>query len=154
MLDHKKMFYNLIVSVFLTIVLIAITNVPQIGQIPLFVIQVIISLMIMFINRDILKSGFVSAIRLAPNMDTLVCLGALVSFIYSVAVSVINIIYYKGSTEYIGESEMYFATCAVILTLVLVGKYLEALAKGRSSNAIRDLTDMSPKTATILVNGQ
>ena len=152
--DHKKTFTTLIISTFLTVVLIVIPQIPGIGQILLYVLQVIITLSVMFINRSIFADGLSSLIRRRPGTDTLACLGSIISFLYSAVMYMINIIYYKGSTEYVGESDLYFAFSAVILTLALVGKYLEALAKGRSSDAISDLIDMSPKTATVLVNGQ
>lgn len=163
--DHKKMLTNLIVSAVLTLILFYLSTGHELlglpfpealrtGQVALFVIQLVLTLLVILINRHIFINGFTSLVRRSPNMDTLVSLGALAAFIYSTAVSVINIIYYKGSTEYIGDTDLYFESSAMILTLILVGKYLEELARGKTSSAIKDLSDMSPKSALLLDNGQ
>ena len=155
MSEYKKMTKVLLLSVILTIALIILSLFQDMtGQIPLFVIRCILSLAVIFLNRKIFINGLSPVIHASFNMDTLVSLGAAVAFIYSVAVSIINIIYYKGSTEYIGESELYFESCAIILTLVLAGKVLEEVTRGKTSNALDDLADMSAKTALLLVNGQ
>ena len=155
MSEYKKMTKALLVSVILTIVLIILSLFQDlIGQIPLFVIRCILSLAVIFLNRRIFINGLSCVLHASFNMDTLVSLGAAVAFIYSVAVSIINIIYYKGSGEYIGESELYFESCAIILTLVLAGKVLEEITRGKTSNALNDLADLSAKTALLLINGQ
>ena len=165
MRDYRKMLTDLIVSAVLTLILVylsighSLLNLPFPGflrnsQMLLFVCQMVLSVLVMIINRNVFISGFSSLFKRNPNMDTLVCLGALAAFIYSAATSVINMIYYKGSEEYIGETELYFGSSAIILTLILVGKFLEELAKGKTSSAVKDLSDMSPKTALILRNGQ
>ncbi|MBR1910194.1 MAG: Cu2+-exporting ATPase, partial [Lachnospiraceae bacterium] len=120
----------------------------------LYILQIFLSLSVIFINRRLFAGGIISFIRLAPNIDSLVVIGASAAFIYSTVISLINVIYYKNADEYIGESELYFESCAMILTLVAVGKLLEEVAKGKTSNALKDLSDMSPKTALLLVNGQ
>ncbi len=153
MSDHKKMLMDLLASAFLTLMLFLLPSILGSDQIILFILQIIITLLVMFINRKLFASGITSLIKRSPNVDALFCIGVIASFIYSIVVSIINIIYYKGSTEYIGESELYFASSALILTIILVGKYLEELAKGRTSSAIKDLADMSPKTAILMVNG-
>lgn len=155
MSEYKKMTKVLLLSVILTVVLIILSLFQDLmGQIPLFIIRCLLSLAVIFLNRKIFINGLTPVIHASFNMDTLVSLGAIVAFIYSVAVSIINIIYYKGSTEYIGESELYFESCAIILTLVLAGKVLEEITRGKTSNALSDLTDMSAKTALLLVSGQ
>ncbi len=153
MSDHKKILRALVVSAFLTLVLFLLPSFLSGDQIILFTLQIIISLLVMFINRDIFINGIRSLFSRTPNVDALFSIGVIAAFIYSIVVSVINIIYYKGSTEYIGESELYFSSSALIMTIILVGKFLEELARGRTSSAINDLTDMSPKTAILLVNG-
>ena len=98
MSEYKKMTKVLLLSVILTIALIILSFFQDlIGQIPLFVIRCILSLAVIFLNRRIFINGLSPVLHAAFNMDTLVSLGAAVAFIYSVAVSIINIIYYKGS---------------------------------------------------------
>ncbi|MBO4904076.1 MAG: copper-translocating P-type ATPase [Lachnospiraceae bacterium] len=155
MSDYKKMTKVLFLSVILTIILVLLSLFQdQIGQIPLFIIRSILSLVVIFLNRRIFINGLVPVIRGSFNMDTLVSLGAGAAFIYSIVISVINMIYYKGSTEYIGESELYFESCSIILTIVLAGKVLEEITRGKTADAVKDLADMSPKTALLLDNGQ
>lgn len=156
---------NLIISVVLTLILFYLSTGHSLFALPfpevlrsdyilLYVLQIILSLSVIYINRRLFLSGLSSLIHFAPNIDSLVVLGASAAFIYSTVVSLINIIYYKNADEYIGDSELYFGSCAMILTLVAVGKLLEEITKGRTSNAIRELSDLSPKTALLLENGQ
>lgn len=163
--NHARLLRKLIVSAVLTLILVYLSTGHGMFDLPfpsifveepviLFAVETVLSLAVMIINRELFASGFVSLLNRRPNMDTLVILGALTAFIYSAATSVINIIYYKNPGEYTGETELYFESCALILTIVLVGKYFEALAKGKTTSAIADLIDMSPKTALILEGGQ
>ncbi|MBR2529515.1 MAG: copper-translocating P-type ATPase [Lachnospiraceae bacterium] len=156
---------KLTVSVVLTALLVYLSTGHALFDLPfpgilrespvvLFTLQVILALLVLFVNRHVFTSGIKAAIHLSPNMDTLVVLGVLSSFIYSTVISVINLIYYKGADEYIGETDLYFETGAIILTLVLVGKFLEDTAKGKTSGALRELSDMSPKSAILLRKGQ
>ena len=156
---------KLTVSVVLTALLVYLSTGHALFDLPfpgilrespvvLFTLQVILALLVLFVNRHVFTSGIKAAIHLSPNMDTLVVLGVLSSFIYSTVISVINLIYYKGADEYIGETDLYFETGAIILTLVLVGKVLEDTAKGKTSGALRELSDMSPKSAILLRKGQ
>ena len=163
--DSGKMLRALILSAVMTLILVylsmgsAVFDIPLLpflrdNQILLFIIQIILTLIVIFLSRRYFISGYVSLFHLKPNMDTLVAIGATASFIYSIVMAAINISYYTNASEYIGESELYFATTALILTFVLAGKYLEELARGKTSDALRDLADMSPKTALLLENGQ
>jgi len=120
------------------------------NNIILYVIEMVLSLAVLIINGSIFKNGFKSIIHRAPNMDALVMLGAICSFLYSAIVSVRNIIFYGNMGEYIGETDIYFETAAMIVTLVSVGKLIEEMAKGRTTDAINGLTDLSPKTALLL----
>ena len=128
-------------------------NLPG-GQIIIYILQILLSLAVIFVSREIFISGLSSLFHLSPNMDSLVCLGALAAFLYSAVFSMISIIYYNGASEYTGDNDLYFESCSIILTLVLLGKLLEEIAKGRTSNAIKGLTDLSPKTALVIQNGQ
>ena len=165
MSDQSKMKRDLIISAVLTLILFCLGtghglfNLPfpeslRNNQVLLFIIRVILSLSVIIVNRHLFAKGISSIIRLAPDMDSLVVLGASAAFIYSTVISVINIIYYKSADEYIGDSELYFESSAMILTIVAIGKLLEEIAKGKTSDAIKDLSDMSPKSALLLVNGQ
>ncbi len=165
MSDHRKMKRDLIVSVFLTLILFYLGMGQNLFDLPypevlrsapvlLFMIRLILSLSVILVNRRLFTKGLSSIIHLSWDMDFLVILGASAAFIYSIVISLINIIYYKNANEYIGESELYFESCAMILTIVAAGKLLEEVAKGRATDAIKDLSDMSPKTALLLDNGQ
>lgn len=116
----------------------------------LYAIQMILSLSVIAINSQYFVSGIKSIIHKAPNMDALISMGALAAFLYSAVVSVNNIIFYGNMGEYIGKSDIYFETSAMILVLVSIGKLIEEMAKGKTTDAIKDLTDMTPKTALIL----
>ncbi len=165
MTDSNKMLKHLIVSVAVTLILVylsmgnALFDLPladflRSNQILLFAIQLVLTLIVIFINRRYFISGYSSLFHLHPNMDTLVALGATASFVYSITLSVIDLIYYTNAGEYTGETELYFASTALILTFILIGKYLEESARGKTSDALRDLEDMSPKTAILLKRGQ
>lgn len=116
----------------------------------LYVIQMVLSLAVIAINSHYFASGIKSIIHRAPNMDALISLGSLSAFLYSAVVSVNNIIFYGNMGEYVGKSDIYFETSAMILVLVSVGKLIEEMAKGKTTDAIKGLIDMSPKTALIL----
>ncbi len=151
---QKKMLTDLIISAALTAVLFILpVSIPD-SPVVLFVAEAAASVLVLFVCRDLFKSGFGAIIKRLPNMDTLVCLGALAAFLYSAAISAINLIYYNGAGEYTGEKELYFGSFAMILTLVLIGKLLEEIARGKTSDAIRSLADMTPKTALLLRGGQ
>ncbi|HEX9058733.1 MAG TPA: copper-translocating P-type ATPase, partial [Clostridia bacterium] len=83
-----------------------------------------------------------------PNMDVLVAVGTTVTYLYSIYTSI-----YDSSAIYYGMKNIYFEASSTIITLVLLGKYLESVAKGRTSRAIRSLIDLKPKTARVLREG-
>ena len=103
-------------------------------------LQLILTTIIIIINNRFFTSGIKSALHLAPNMDTLVSLGAGVSYIYSIWVLI------AGATSH----DFYFESVAMILTLITVGKMLEARSKGKTTDALRGLMKLAPKTATII----
>ena len=107
--------------------------------------QLVLTLIIMIINKRFFTSGIKSALHLAPNMDTLVALGAGVSFIYSVW-TLIAITFTKSSASH----DFYFESAAMILTFITVGKMLEARSKGKTTDALKGLMKLAPKTATIM----
>ncbi len=108
--------------------------------------QMLLSAIVLVINQRFFVNGFKGAVKGAPNMDTLVALGAGAAFVYSVAVLF-------SMTEHSAHS-LYFESAAMILTLITVGKLLEARAKGKTTNAIRSLMQLAPKTATVLRDGK
>ncbi len=119
-------------------------------------LQLLLTGIIMVINQKFFVSGFKSLFHLAPNMDTLVALGAAASFVYSTyALFAMTDAQMHGDraavTAYMHE--FYFESAAMILTLITVGKMLEARSKGRTTDALKSLIKLSPKKATVLVDG-
>ena len=108
--------------------------------------ELLLSALVMVVNQRFFVSGFKSLMHGAPNMDTLVALGSGAAFVYSTAV--LFRLAYAG-----GEADYYFESAAMILTLITVGKLLEARSKGRTTNAIKGLMDLAPETACVLRDG-
>jgi Cu2+-exporting ATPase len=106
------------------------------------VLQMILAAVIMFINRKFFTSGFRSLAHLAPNMDTLVAMGSAASFLWSVFVLI----------RLPGES-LYFESAAMIVTLITIGKLLESISKGRTTDALKSLMKLAPKTANVIREG-
>ena len=119
-------------------------------------LQMILAAIIMIINKKFFTSGFKSVLHGAPNMDTLVAMGSGISFIYSVVMLFeMTDAVLHGNTDRIHHfmHNLYFEGAAMIVTLITVGKLLEALSKGRTTNALKSLMKLAPKTAVILENG-
>ncbi len=119
--------------------------------------QLILAATIMVINQKFFISGFRGLIHGAPNMDTLVALGSAASFIYSVyALFAMTTAQLNGDSTRVMElmDEFYFESAAMILTLITVGKLLEAVSKGRTTNALKDLMKLAAKTAVVIVDGK
>lgn len=119
--------------------------------------ELLLTGLIMVINQRFFISGAQGLIHRAPNMDTLVALGASAAFLYSTAAlflasSAAMQSGMAGAAAYMDE--YYFESAAMILTLITVGKTLEAYSKGKTTNAIRSLMNLTPKLATVLRNGQ
>ena len=114
--------------------------------------QLLLTVAVMVINQKFFISGFQSLWRRAPNMDTLVALGATAAFGYSTyALFAMTGAQVRGDTEAVMAYMMdfYFESAAMILTLITVGKTLEARAKGKTTDALRSLLQLAPKTATV-----
>lgn len=120
-------------------------------------LEMILAAIVMFINKKFFISGFKSLIHGAPNMDTLVAMGSGVSFVYSL------VMLFGMSNAFInGQSDkamhfmhnLYFESAAMIVTLITVGKLLESISKGRTTNALKSLMKLAPKTANILRDNQ
>ena len=115
--------------------------------------QLLLTVIIMVINQKFFISGFKGLMHRAPNMDTLVALGSSAAFIYSTyALFAMTGAQVRGDEEAVMRYMMdfYFESAAMILTLITVGKMLEARAKGKTTDALRGLMKLSPKTATIV----
>lgn len=118
--------------------------------------QLLLTGLVMVINQKFFINGFAGLIRRAPNMDTLVALGSAAAFVYSAAV-----MFRMGGAYGAGDKEMamhclhdmYFESAAMILTLITVGKMLEAYSKGKTTNAVKSLMDLAPKTAHVIRDG-
>jgi Cu2+-exporting ATPase len=116
-------------------------------------VQLILSAIVMIINQKFFISGFKSLFHKAPNMDTLVALGATASFVYStVSLFLMTDAVVKGDEALAASymDEFYFESAAMILSLITVGKLLESISKGRTTNALKSLMKLSPKTATVI----
>ena len=119
-------------------------------------VELLLTTMIMVINQKFFISGFKGLIHKAPNMDTLVALGAGASYVYSLyALFAMSAALTRqdmaGAMSYMHE--FYFESAATILTLITVGKLLEAISKGRTTDALKSLMKLAPKTATVIRNG-
>ena len=126
-------------------------NIVSIG-----IYELVLTALVMVINQKFFVSGYQALWRRAPNMDSLVALGATASFLYSLwalfaASSAMMAGGHEAAMGYMDE--FYFESAATILTLITVGKTLEARSKGRTTDAIRSLMDLAPKTATVLRDG-
>ncbi len=119
-------------------------------------LQLILTAIIMVINQRFFVSGFKGLMHRSPNMDTLVALGSSAAFIYStVALFAMTDASYKGDTDAVMRymDEFYFESAATILTLITVGKTLEAYSKGRTTDALKSLMKLAPKTASVIRDG-
>ena len=123
------------------------------------IIELVLSGLILWVNRIFFIRGFTGLIHLSPNMDTLVALGSGVSYIWSIYVLVrIFISHSAGASGMMSDMagqghDLYFESAAMILVLISVGKFLEAVSKGRTTDALKGLLEMSPKTATLMRDG-
>ena len=119
------------------------------NHLALGMLQMILSAIVMIINQKFFVSGFRGLLHLAPNMDTLVALGSGVSFLYSTVILFLMTAEHSGSLM----NELYFESAAMILTLITVGKLLESRSKGKTTDALKSLMKLAPKTATVIRNG-
>ena len=119
-------------------------------------VELLLTTAVMVINQKFFVSGFKGLIHGGPNMDTLVALGASASYVYSLyALFAMSAALTRGDAagamSYMHE--FYFESAATILTLITVGKLLEAISKGRTTDALKGLMKLAPKTATVIRNG-
>ena len=119
-------------------------------------LQLLLTVAVMVINQKFFISGFKGLIHGAPNMDTLVALGSAASFGYSVyALFAMTAAQVKGDMDAVMSymHEFYFESAAMILALITVGKMLEAHSKGKTTDALKSLMQLAPKTATLVRDG-
>ncbi|WP_454970219.1 heavy metal translocating P-type ATPase [Eubacterium sp.] len=119
--------------------------------------QMLFAIIIMVINQNFFISGFKGLIHKSPNMDTLVALGSGASFVYSTyALFAMTVAQTNGDMSAVMSymDDFYFESAAMILALITVGKTLEAYSKGRTTDALKGLMSLSPKTANIIRDGK
>lgn len=119
--------------------------------------QMLLTIIIMVINQQFFISGYKSLFQLAPNMDTLVALGSSASFGYStVSLFLMTSAQVKGDEALVMKymMELYFESAAMILTLITVGKMLESHSKGKTTDALKSLMKLVPKTANVIRDGK
>ncbi len=160
--SEKQILYRLIASVCFLVPLMYLSMghvmwgapVPSVftdNPLLIAILQMLISGIIIVINKRFFISGFKAVLNLSPNMDTLVSLGSGVSYLYSIFV-----VFSMTLSEHAAHllHQLYFESAAMILTLITVGKMLEARAKGKTTDAIKGLIDLSPKTACVVRDGR
>jgi len=121
------------------------------------IVQLLLTVVVMFINRNFFINGFKSVLKGSPNMDTLVAMGSAAAFGYS-----LYVLFQMSAEQLAGDiaaathhlHDLYFESAAMILTLITVGKLLEAYSKGKTTDALKALANLAPKTATVLQDGQ
>ena len=127
------------------------------NHIAMGLIQLILTAIVMVINQKFFISGFKSLWHKAPNMDTLVALGSMAAFVYSTyALFAMTDAQVKGNADAVMSymHEFYFESAAMILTLITVGKMLEARSKGKTTDALKSLMKLAPKTAVVVRDGE
>lgn len=125
----------------------------------LMLTQMLLAIIVMYINKDFYTSGFKTLFYGAPNMDTLVALGSSVSFLWSLAVFYdITFLTTHGTPfeelHHMYMHDLYFETAAMIPSLITLGKMLEAMSKGRTTDALKGLMKLAPKTAVLIRDGK
>lgn len=113
------------------------------------IVQLVLTLPVVVVNSKIYRNGFKALSKGHPNMDSLISLGTSAAFLYGVFATVMI---FRGEVAY--ANELYYETAAVILALIVLGKYLEILTKGKTSEAIKKLMGLAPKTALVVRNGK
>ena len=127
------------------------------NAVPFAFLQFLLTLPVLYVNRKFYFNGFKALFHRAPNMDSLVAVGSAAAMLYGViAIFMIGVSLGSGDPETVERyrSNLYFESAAMILTLVTVGKFLEERSKGKTGAAIAKLLDLSPKTATVLRDGE
>ncbi|EPY6471129.1 heavy metal translocating P-type ATPase [Clostridium sporogenes] len=163
--EIKLLWNKFIISAIFTVPLLVITMGHMFGEpigfrLPEFIdpmmnprnfamIQLLLVLPVIIVGYKFFTVGFKALIRRSPNMDSLIAIGTSAAFLYGIF-AIVQI--YNGNTDY--AKDLYFEAAGVILTLITLGKYLEAVTKGKTSEAIKKLMGLTPKTAIIIRNGK
>ena len=129
------------------------------NHIGLAITQMIIAIIVMVINGKFFTNGFKALIMRSPNMDTLVALGSSISFLWSLVVLYNMTIMITNGTLNMDlmsmyHDDLYFESAAMIPTLITIGKMLEAMSKGRTTDALKSLMKLAPKTAVVIKDGK
>lgn len=122
---------------------------PEVNHTNFALIQLLLTIPVMILGGKFFTVGFRTLFKGHPNMDSLVALGTSAAFVYSLAVTALMF----ASNDHNADN-LYYESAAVILTLITLGKYFEALSKGKTSEAIKKLMGMAPKTAMVVRGGQ
>lgn len=122
---------------------------PMSNPVAFATIQLLLTLPVLFLGRPFFQVGFKALLKGHPNMDSLVALGTSAAFVYSLYGT---LLIYQGNTQF--SMNLYYESAAVILTLITLGKYFEAVSKGKTSEAIKKLMDLAPKTARVIRMGE
>jgi P-type Cu+ transporter len=161
--ESKDMFQRLMLSIFFSLPLLYIAMghmfIPDIAKLPAIIdvhnyplnftlVQLVLTLPVMWAGRKFFLIGFKTLFKGSPNMDTLVAIGTGAAFLYGLY-AIVAI--YFGDFSFV--ENLYFEVAALIITLLLVGKYMEARMKGKTSEAIKKLMNLAPKTARLVKNG-
>ncbi|MGG7145003.1 heavy metal translocating P-type ATPase [Clostridium nigeriense] len=157
--EYKKLWYRFVLSIIFTVPLLIISMGHMVGMhLPNFIdpmmnpmnfaiAQLLLTIPVIIFGYRFYIVGFRNLFKLSPNMDSLIAIGTSAAIIYGFfAIYKISI----GNTDY--AMHLYFESAAVILTLITLGKYLEAVSKGKTSEAIKKLMGLAPKTANIIRN--
>ncbi|MCO6216281.1 heavy metal translocating P-type ATPase [Staphylococcus epidermidis] len=113
------------------------------------IIQIVLTLPVVIVNRSIYAVGYKTLFRGHPNMDSLIAIGTGAAFLYGIFATIMIL---WGEVSF--ANDLYFETAAVILALITLGKYLETLTKGKTSDAIKKLMGLAPKTAIVVRDGK
>ncbi|MEG1002833.1 MAG: heavy metal translocating P-type ATPase [Clostridium sp.] len=122
---------------------------PSVNPYNFAMIQLILTLIIIYVGREFFIHGFKNLFNLSPNMDTLIALGSTAALLYGIY-ALVKI----GGGEVHFAHHLYFESAGMIVAFISLGKYLEALTKGKTSDAINKLMGLAPKTATIIIDGK
>lgn len=157
--ESRRLFNRFIISLVFTVPLLIISmghmigmpllsiiN-PKINPLNFALVQFVLTLIVMIIGYKFYKIGIKNLFKLAPNMDSLISVSTLAAFIYGIF-AIYKIIIGDNPHDY--AMHLYFESIATILTLITLGKYLEAVSKGKTSEAIKKLMGLAPKVATVI----
>lgn len=164
--EEQNRKHRIVVSAVLLVPLMLIAMLPMVGAIPhsflastgwlIFspLAQCALALVVLYVNRAYFIGGSKAMMALRPNMDTLVALGAGISFIYSVITTILLYLsLFRGAEAVHYLHQLYYDSAAMIVALITIGKYLEARAKRHTTDAMKELASLTPETAYLVQDG-